>query len=381
MNEQLTIENFGPIRNVTVHFGKFTILVGQQATGKTTIAKLLSICRYFSYIVGAGGLDDKSSFAQGIANFGLSEFVQANSYIHYKGPWYEIEVKKANTPIVTDFQQKIIWMSDAFSAVMEERQKWLAARHNGPSVLPPSFFADYVGQLLDNPFYFPAERSLQSLFSLGKEGVQNMNDALFNQLSKIADLNRHFTSEVHFEPLDVTYKFDGTRGLIRTSEQSAYTSLATAASGFQSAVPICLAVEYYGKVRSKAKTFIIEEPELSLFPASQATVVAYLVESLNIYGHNFVVNTHSPYVLSALNNALYAYQVAQASHHGHAQVIRDRNRQLSPADVSAYMLHSNGLGEDMMDKDEQLIRTELIDEVSQVLNKEFNTLLDLEYHA
>ena len=49
--ERLVIMNFGPIKSVDLKLGKMTILIGEQATGKSTIAKVLSVCRYFSYIV------------------------------------------------------------------------------------------------------------------------------------------------------------------------------------------------------------------------------------------------------------------------------------------------------------------------------------------
>ena len=51
MKEKLIIKNFGPIKSVDLDLGKITVLIGDQATGKSTVAKVLSICRYFSYIV------------------------------------------------------------------------------------------------------------------------------------------------------------------------------------------------------------------------------------------------------------------------------------------------------------------------------------------
>ena len=45
MREKLIIKNFGPIKSVDLDLGKITVLIGEQATGKSTIAKVLSICR------------------------------------------------------------------------------------------------------------------------------------------------------------------------------------------------------------------------------------------------------------------------------------------------------------------------------------------------
>jgi predicted ATPase len=35
------------------------------------------------------------------------------------------------------------------------------------------------------------------------------------------------------------------------------------------------------------------------------------VENINNYGHQFILPTHSPYILSALNNCLYAYNLSK----------------------------------------------------------------------
>ena len=42
MNETLTIRNFGPIKDMSFEFKKINILIGDQGTGKSTVAKLVS---------------------------------------------------------------------------------------------------------------------------------------------------------------------------------------------------------------------------------------------------------------------------------------------------------------------------------------------------
>ena len=41
----LTIKNFGPIKDATIELKNFLVLIGGQGTGKSTIAKVLTICQ------------------------------------------------------------------------------------------------------------------------------------------------------------------------------------------------------------------------------------------------------------------------------------------------------------------------------------------------
>ncbi len=43
MEETLIIKNFGPIESVELKLKRFTILIGEQATGKSTVAKVLIV--------------------------------------------------------------------------------------------------------------------------------------------------------------------------------------------------------------------------------------------------------------------------------------------------------------------------------------------------
>ena len=78
MKERLVIKNFGPIREVDLELGKMTVLIGDQATGKTTIAKVLAMCRYFSYIV-----IKEATINQGLSEWGLTGFIKEDSRWEY----------------------------------------------------------------------------------------------------------------------------------------------------------------------------------------------------------------------------------------------------------------------------------------------------------
>jgi predicted ATPase len=47
--ERLTVKNFGPIKDVEIKLSKLVIFIGETGTGKSTLAKLISIFRDKSF--------------------------------------------------------------------------------------------------------------------------------------------------------------------------------------------------------------------------------------------------------------------------------------------------------------------------------------------
>ena len=44
MTKKLIIKNIGPIKDIELSISKVNIFMGQQSSGKSTIAKILSFC-------------------------------------------------------------------------------------------------------------------------------------------------------------------------------------------------------------------------------------------------------------------------------------------------------------------------------------------------
>lgn len=95
------------------------------------------------------------------------------------------------------------------------------------------------------------------------------------------------------------------------------------------------------------------------------------------YYCRLVVTTHSPYMLTSLNNSMYAFVVGQRESQDTSKII-DKKYWINPEDVSAYMLLTNGECEDIFDREEGLIKAEKIDSVSGFLNEQFDALLNIE---
>lgn len=400
MSEKLIIRNFGPIKDVELDLKKFNVIIGENATGKSTIAKVLAVCKYFSYIA----LDDafiagRTKFSSGLERWGLSDAIKNDSYIFYESDHYTLKVEQVVQPIWSEdanedgtynnifthsFVPDLKAKSREFVQLLAELNKVViknrrSGSHPTNKIIPTSFYLNDVANVMDNPFYIPTERGLQSIFSLGQDSIPNLSNSLFNQFAKLDSIARDFKNETIIEPLEIIYKNVEGRGYFKKEGQHDFLSLYNGASGYKSAIPIVLVVKYYNEFKKKKKTFIIEEPELNLFPSAQKELINYLVEYTINKGNNALLTTHSPYTLTSLNNLMYAYEVGKKETEVTSEVI-DKKYWLNPEEVSAYRLLADGTCEDIVDKGEDatLIKAEKIDEISGKLNENFDKLISLE---
>lgn len=385
MQERLVIENFGPIKSIDLNLGKMTILIGEQATGKSTVAKVLAVCRYFSYIIERFENND-SYFSIGLENWGISEYIKKNSVIKYFSEHYDLicESMLGNFDPWIDkglnekpyFSLKLTPKTVQFEELINEYNSIKKRQFN--LNVPIYFYQERIASVLSNPFYIPTERGLQSIFSLGKNSIQNLSDSLFVQFAKLDQISKSFIEkEIEIEPLNIYFKNVNGDSKIRKQNEKEYYSLSKSASGYQSLIPIVLVIKYYNE-RKKAKTFITEEPEINLFPNAQKKLVEFFAESVNLFNHQFLLPTHSPYVLSSLNNLMYAYKVAVEFNAGkEVEKIVKKDYWLNPGDIEAYFLE-NGKSKSLIDKEEGLISIEALDSVSNIINKEFDQLLSIE---
>ncbi|MBF0165707.1 MAG: AAA family ATPase [Magnetococcales bacterium] len=128
----------------------------------------------------------------------------------------------------------------------------------------------------------------------------------------------------------------------------------------------------------KPEVIFVEEPEAHLFPEAQKDVVALMALFLSaVPGNQIVVTTHSPYILSAINNLLFAHGVGRKRPGEVAEVV-DPKLWLDPKRVAAYFVENGGIRR-IMDDELGMIQAEEIDSVSRIINAEFDRLFELEH--
>lgn len=119
-------------------------------------------------------------------------------------------------------------------------------------------------------------------------------------------------------------------------------------------------------------------PETSLFPTRQIDVV----DSIGVNSNDdidVVVYTHSPYILTALNNLIYA-GILYADKKVDKDKLKDimsARYTIEPGIVSAYHIEDGELI-NIIDEESGLIISEKLDEVSFLIEKEFDSLCNLD---
>lgn len=124
----------------------------------------------------------------------------------------------------------------------------------------------------------------------------------------------------------------------------------------------------------------MEEPELNLYLITQRELINYLAKLTNDKRrHNVFITIHSPYLLTSLNNLLYAAKVSTTQ--------KDAVKEIVPLkcwvrfeDVGVWFV-KNGKLSSILDKDLQQIKAEKIDEVSRQLDRDYDKLMNLEYEV
>lgn len=156
--------------------------------------------------------------------------------------------------------------------------------------------------------------------------------------------------------------------------------LPQASSGQQEVLPLLfLLARFLTLSHFSGRAVYMEEPEAHLFPTTQRDVIELMAQTFRSRSDEMclVVTTHSPYILTSLNNLLQAgirYAGASAETAAKLEKIVPRHSALYPGEIAAYVIE-NGAGRSIMDPATQLIDASLIDRVSDQLAVQFDKLL------
>lgn len=348
-----------------LELGQFNVLIGDQGTGKSTLSKMYSSIYNYAYFdifdINFENNDDQNT----LKFLRHLELVGVKSYLHA-----DTEIKLDSARFQFEFSEGVV-----------------KTKH-------PEFYRTSLSQMtesLKEHFrfnYIPAERAFVStladaLFGLNELGTKL--PTLFNRFgNKFSSARREKVRREYKNLLGADFSHNNGVDTIITNDGKELL-LSDASTGMQGAMPLLVVFDSITEKKSSMEVthpnslLVIEEPELNLFPETQKKVLDYIVSN-SLDDGNFktrlIINTHSPYILTSVNNLMYAYQVGK-SHSKETKEIIDEKYWLNPNDVSAYMMLPNGECENILDK-EGLIKAEKIDEVSRKLNKEFDLLQNLE---
>lgn len=367
MKEKLIIKNFGPIKNVELELGRFNVLIGEQATGKSAITKLLYV------ISGIDFLSNPSKRNDLIESYGL--FFKKDSKIKYVTKDYTIIYNSGKFDV--KFSKKL---TENISEELTTTKK-LVSKGNYDILISFFIFNKLIQKDIKGYHYIPAERialanALRLLLNTANRSVfKNNFDQYIIDFANAYNIASEKISNLQIPHLK-NVVFEKINGFDKVKFNDEILFLYQASSGFQVSIPLVVFLEHYNGLKMGVNKFLIEEPELNLFPTAQYHLIKFFAEKLNQSKNSISLTTHSPYILTSLNNLMYAYNVGQKNKEEVSKIIEEKYW-VNPNDVSAYMLLSNGTAESIIDS-EGLIRASKIDGISGILNKEFNDIMNIE---
>ncbi len=338
--EKLYIKDFGPIKEAEIHLNDINIFIGTTSSGKSTAAKLLAIFESFGSVPPAKLDDLKNRLSEYNIDFAFSDETELN----YSTKGYQFIYTKKGV----------------------------------------SRYGNFLGKEKKiSPIYIPAERLFfstvsQSIFSLINNDITLPKwlidfGAKFEQARKVIK-----KTSINF--LSAEYAYENNTDYIQVNDEIKI-KLSEASSGLQSVIPLLLVVMHNTQDIKKKDLFVIEEPELNLYPSSQKELTEFIISRINkAQSDKLIITTHSPYLLTTIDNLIQAKKVADLHPNDKKEVSKlvkeetwvDFNK------ISCYYFDKGGC-RSTLDMENQSIGPSNIDDVSIDISETFEKLLTLKY--
>ncbi len=429
----LTIKNFGPIKNFHAPIARLNVLIGPQASGKSTVAKLLYYLKMFpiwlATYTATPGIDRD--------HFWQFQRTLRTKFLNLFGPVYhqnDISICYSfhnNASGITHTIKIVQSKSNNFKnyisikfddALKEEIEKFFTALEHAQHTevkgvvdsrtvrffhkdVTQKQFMEMANDIFAEqraPIFIPAGRTLLTLLSGQINAAFKSSDFIMEDfLNLISDIRpRVGQGLVEVEELArrtwpqqpdrvcanlarqeidriLRGKYVFTDGEERIYHASGHTKLSVASSGQQESLWVILLA--YMLILERAGVFaVFEEPEAHLYPESQYSIVRLLALLANMNKNNqILITTHSPYILVALNNLLAASCYGEKHPEEIAKII-NRKFWININEIQALAFSADGMARDIVDRELCMIKAEEIDSASAVMNEEYDKIASFE---
>ncbi len=370
MAEKLIIKNWGPIKDIDLNINKVTVIIGQQGTGKSIIAKLLYVLSSSEFL-----FNKEKERKNIIESYGF--FFKKNTFISYQTINFEVKREKGI------FFVKFTGKDRAFLENIFNTKSTLSG-DNFDAFKSWFVFRNQIENLTGEYKYVPAERialasTLRSIRETANRSIYKGNfDQYILDFANYYDKASENISSLEIPHLkNVLFKKENGNEKVNFNGENLF--LYQTSSGFQVSIPLVILLEYYSKQTEGINKFIIEEPELNLFPEAQSKLIKYFIEKINSGNNQMIITTHSPYILTTLNNLIEASKIGTLrGKTSKVQNILPKKQWLNRKDVSVYQLLANGKSANIIAEDGS-IKAENIDSVSNIINTEYDNLTQIKY--
>lgn len=133
-------------------------------------------------------------------------------------------------------------------------------------------------------------------------------------------------------------------------------------------------------VTNKLLLSIVEEPEQNQYPTSQREVLYKLIDLHNGENDQLVITTHSPYIINYLALAIKAYDIARQCPAAMAVLdkVVPQASMIDGTKVTVYQVYEDGTISLLPKYDEMPSDDNLLNNLLEESNEQFNQLLDIE---
>jgi predicted ATPase len=333
---KIKIKNFGPVKKGYQENGgwmdikKITVFIGNQGSGKSSVAKLISTFMWMEKALVRG-------------DYSTKEFINHNRFRRIYCAYHGLD------NYFFDMEQNDI------AEIEYQGNAYLMKYQNGKLTIDKSASKDY---LLPQIMYVPAERNFISTIKSPKL-LKLSSDSLVEFLAEFDNAKNDIKSALKLPINNTDIEYDKLNDIINVKGQDYKVRLTEASSGFQSIVPLYLVSWFLAnsikrqtentkeqmstdeldrfkkgfetiwadntltddqkraalsvlssKFNKSAFINIVEEPEQNLFPTSQRHILNSLLEFGQMNkGNMLIMTTHSPYIINYLTLAVKAYSV------------------------------------------------------------------------
>ena len=394
---RIRVQNFGPLRHNEnwIDVNKVTLLIGNQGSGKSTVAKLISTFTWIEKALNRGdytikNLERKSKFKNTFLSYHrIQNYLRVNTIIEYIGESYNFIFKDGSLHITK-------------SKVMSE---------------------------LPQIMYVPAERNFLTYIETFKE-LKVSSPSLREFRDEYKNAQKNIKGQYKLPIADANLEYDRQNDILHLRGNDYKLRISETSSGYQSFIPLYIVSynlsqsvlaksehapmsederERFKKLvldivnnkkfteeqrrsaisalptRFNKSSFIniVEEPEQNLFPTSQWKVLGCLLQMNNTCENNqLIMTSHSPYIINYLTLFVKAHSIKQNIDIQHIKALENvvpEGSYIDPEqlriyefdDVTGeYRLLDNYKG---MPSDENLLNNGLVD-----TNEKFTQLLELE---
>lgn len=425
---RITVENFSCIKRADVELAGLNVLIGPQASGKSVISKLIFFC-----------LDVHSQVAEGIAQertfdaftddikqkfgelFPLSAWGKEKFKIVFKAEAFEVKIARSSyndevknsirlslSPAVKEIYKaglELVKSSKVKTAITQHAHvqdfelKWKLRQQIAAMV-----HRQFPKSSPNNLTFIPAGRSFFT--NLGKAFLAFDQGRLLDPITvRFGRLYSSLISERYYFELPKSREIveelakilggelvhQGDRISIKCAD-GRDIPLSALSSGQQELLPLFVAFDFLHNISAdlgsspqrekRPEITFIEEPEAHLFPSAQSRLLQALVGFVNVpqLNRQLILTTHSPYVLSKINNLIKAGDLEKRLSKSYMPVLNSlipKRSRLTTGTVRAYAI-VEGVTRSILDED-GLINADYLDDISNEIGNEFSKLLELEF--